>query len=159
VRIVLCVLGVACLDLVVQEFQAWPVRPQSLPEGEQADPDPVDRRLVAEFQLVHDRGGHLFGGQRARAETLNPVTVDVQADTPQLRQQLIVAEGVGRGAQRPAGVLELATDILLGVRLFLADPVDGDPRNLHAFLRDVQCDPACGGRLMSARRASPPAAG
>jgi hypothetical protein len=55
-------------------------------------------------------------GQRARAETLNPVTVDVQAETPQLRQQLIVAEGVGRGAQRPAGVLELATDIIFGVR-------------------------------------------
>jgi hypothetical protein len=81
------------------------------------------------------RPGDLFGGQRARAEPLYPVTVDVQAKIPQFRQQLIVAQGVGGGAQRPAGALEFAADILAAVGLLLAEPVDGDPRNLHAFLR------------------------
>jgi hypothetical protein len=50
-------------------------------------------------------------------------------------QQLIVAEGLGRGPQRLAVTHELAADILLAVGLLLADPVDSDPRHLHAFLR------------------------
>src|SRR5207253_8688392 len=76
------------------------------------------------------------GRQRARAEPLHPVPVDVQAEIPQLRQQLIVAQEAGRGPQRPAVAHELATDALL-VDPLLADPVESDIRHLHAFLRSV----------------------
>jgi hypothetical protein len=102
--------------------------------NEEVQPDKGDPGHIVELQLVRDWLGHLFGGQRSRAEPLYPVPVDVQAEILQFREQLVVAQGVGRRPQRPAVAHELESDTVL-VDPFLADPVESDPRHVHAFLR------------------------
>jgi hypothetical protein len=49
--------------------------------------------------------------------------------------QIVVAQRFGRRSQRLATAPEIAADALLAVGLLLADPVDGDPRHPHVFLR------------------------
>lgn len=88
-------LAVTRLDRVVDQFQAYPVRPPALPQGDQADPDPVPlHRLAAgsEVAAVDQPRGHLFGRQRRVAHVFQTAAVQVQAEASQFRQQLLVAE-------------------------------------------------------------------
>jgi hypothetical protein len=123
-------LAVAGLDLVVQKLEAHLVGPPPLPEGDQADPDPVSLHpltVVAEAAAVDERTSHLFSGQRALAQPFQAAAVQIQAEAAQLGQELVVTQVSSTKAQRPVAAFNQAADLLVGEHLLLADPVQRDP--------------------------------
>jgi len=84
--IALLIFVVAGLHLVIKELKARLVRPPPLPEGDQADPDPVPLGVVTDSAPLQERTSHLLGRQRALAELLQPAAIQIQAEAAQLVQ-------------------------------------------------------------------------
>lgn len=123
-------LAVAGLDLVVQKLEAHLVRPPPLPEGDQADPDPVPLHplaVVAEAAAADERASHLFSGQRALAQPFQAAAVQIQAEAAQFVQELLVAQVPSTGPQRPVAAFYQVADLLVGEHLLCTDSVKSDP--------------------------------
>jgi hypothetical protein len=86
--------------------------------------------------------GHLLGGQCVLAELLQAAAIQIQAEAPQLPQQLPVGQVLGVRPQRPAAALDHPAGHLAGARFLSVDPVNSDPGQLHTFLATSSAGPA-----------------
>ncbi len=100
--------------------------------------------VLASARLAHGTTLRQPGWERIAVRApLSGRTVRSRKDT-QLCEQLVVAQGFGGRAQRPAVALDSAVDFLVDLGLVLAEPVEGHPRYLHAFQRSSPVGVAVG---------------